>query len=137
MPEFVIVPLLVIIALLEKFEFRMKSVSPLLITKFWMFSRVPPKLTMEQVPFLPAFHVPPKDLQRVPFSDGVEPGLPALADGASDTRSRSDKTPIVPLDLLTFNINNILLGRKPLCIGENPLHSGHRQTRGRGAPNWI
>jgi hypothetical protein len=67
-PEFVIVPLLVIIALLEKFEFRMKSVSPLLITKFRMLSWLA-ELTMEQVPFLPAFHVPPKDLQRVPFRD--------------------------------------------------------------------
>lgn len=136
-PEFVIVPLLVIIALLEKFEFRMKRVSPLLITKFRMLTRVPLKLTMEQVPVLPAFHVPPKDLQRVPFRDGVEPGLPALADGASVTRSRSDKTPITLFNLLTLNINNILAGRKPLSPGENPLLSGHRQTRGRGAPNWI
>jgi hypothetical protein len=65
-------------------------------------------LGMVHVPFLPAFHVPPKDLQRVPFRDGIEPGLPALADGISVIRSRSDKTPIAPLDLLTLNINNFL-----------------------------
>lgn len=59
---------------------------------------------MVQVPFLPAFHVPPKDLQRVPFRDGVEPGLPALADGISVTRSRSDKTPTKFFDLFDLNI---------------------------------
>jgi len=74
------------------------------MTKSLLLVLLPPELVMEQVPFLPAFHVPPMDLQTVPFRDGVEPGLPALADGASDTRSRSDKTPIVPLDLLTLNI---------------------------------
>ena len=63
-----------------------------------------------QVPYFPAFQVPPKDLQTVPLRDGVEPGLPALADGASDTRSRSAITPIAPLDLFTFNINICLSG---------------------------
>ena len=58
---------------------------------------------MVQVPFLPAFHVPGKDLQSVPFRLGVEPGLPATAGGVNAV-SRRNNTPIALLDVFILNI---------------------------------
>jgi hypothetical protein len=79
------------------------SESPTSILKLFVLLAVP---EMEQVPVLPAFHVPGKDLQRVPFRDGIETGLAALEDGVSVTRSVSEKIPIRLLDLFILNIFN-------------------------------
>ena len=54
---------------------------------------------MVQVPILPAFQVPPKDLQSVPVRLKSPPvDLPASAEGESVMRSMKAKTPITLLD---------------------------------------
>jgi hypothetical protein len=102
-PKLIMVPwlLIVVLKLMNVAKLAIINVSPASILKVFRVLETPP---MVQVPNFPAFHVPAKDLHSVPFRDGVEPGLPALADGASDTRSRSDKTPIALFDLLKLNI---------------------------------
>ena len=103
MPKLVMVPwlLIVVLRLVNVAELAIINVSLASMLKVVRVRACPP---MVQVPDFPAFHVPGNDLHSVPFRDGIEFGLPALADGASVTRSRSDKTPTTFFDLLDLNI---------------------------------
>jgi len=80
---------------------------PTVILKLFVLLAVTEEMVQE--PVLPAFHVPGKDLQIVPFRDGVESGLAAIADGVSVTRSMSAKIPIRLLDLFILRIFNTSL----------------------------
>ena len=110
MPKLVMVPWLLIVVL------RLVNVAELAIINVSLASilkvvRVRPSPPMVHVPYFPAFHVPGNDLHSVPLRDGVKPGLPALADGISVKRSRSDKTPTKFFDLLDLNIfENLSVG---------------------------